>query len=164
MCYEYVEMHKEAIEYYEKAIKLKPNFAEAYYSLGVSYISIGMKTAEKEIYDKAIECFKKTIELKPDFQDAYYYLGVGYSEIGKYKKAINAYKKAIELNPDDADAHYKLGCAYFWLGDMDSAFEECHTLKKIDKKKADNLLTFIEINSTCIENMKNFEIREPQKK
>jgi tetratricopeptide (TPR) repeat protein len=44
----------------EKALKIKPNFAEAYNNIGSSYIAL------KE-YNKAIPALQKAIELKPDF-------------------------------------------------------------------------------------------------
>jgi tetratricopeptide (TPR) repeat protein len=44
----------------EKALKIKPNFAEAYNNIGSSYIAL------KE-YKKAIPALEKAIQLKPDF-------------------------------------------------------------------------------------------------
>jgi tetratricopeptide (TPR) repeat protein len=47
----------------EKALKIKPNFAEAYNNIGSSYIAL------KE-YNKAIPASQKAIELIPDFTNA----------------------------------------------------------------------------------------------
>ena len=56
--------HEKSIEYYTKAIELKPDFMEAYNNRGNAY-------EEKGESDKAIENFTKAIELNPDYAEAY---------------------------------------------------------------------------------------------
>lgn len=79
---------EEAIKTYEKAIEIKPNFADAYYNLGAIYFLQGNPIIEKmnklttspadtkiynelveerkELYRKAKTYFDKVIEIKPD--------------------------------------------------------------------------------------------------
>ncbi|MDR1847092.1 MAG: tetratricopeptide repeat protein [Bacteroidales bacterium] len=99
--------YEKAIEWYEKAIELQPDYAAAYLCMGVAYAD------GKQNYKKAIECYEKAIEYKPGFAEAYFNMGVAYAD-GKqnYKKAIECYEKAIELEPDDADAYNNMGNAY----------------------------------------------------
>jgi tetratricopeptide (TPR) repeat protein len=61
-----------AIEAYEKAIEIKPDFNEAYYSIGVAYANLSK-------FEKAIEAYEKAIKIKPDFNEAYYSIGVAYA-------------------------------------------------------------------------------------
>jgi protein O-mannosyl-transferase len=49
----------DAIEHFQQAIKLFPNFASAHANLGVIYNAIGF-------YIKAIDCLLRSIEIKPD--------------------------------------------------------------------------------------------------
>ena len=49
----------EAIEFYNKAISIKPDFAEAYYNMGNALKAQGK-------LEEAIEAFNKAISLKPD--------------------------------------------------------------------------------------------------
>jgi tetratricopeptide (TPR) repeat protein len=56
--------YKEAIEKLEKAIKLKPDFADAYLNLGACLIKLGR-------YKDSIKKSKKVINIKPNYPDAY---------------------------------------------------------------------------------------------
>ena len=67
--------HKTAINHFEKAIAIKPDFAEAYYSLGLVFKDLGLES-------KAIESYKKAINIRPDYIDVYKDL----SNIQKFKK------------------------------------------------------------------------------
>jgi tetratricopeptide (TPR) repeat protein len=49
---------KEAIEAYEKALEIKPDYYEAYYGIGVAY-------ASSNKFKEAIKAYKKAIEIKP---------------------------------------------------------------------------------------------------
>ena len=60
---------EEAIEAYKKAIALKPDYAKAYYNMGVTLKDQGK-------LDEAIEANKKATTLKPDYAEAYYNMGV----------------------------------------------------------------------------------------
>ena len=61
-----------AIEYYKKAIKYDPEYAEGYSNLGVAYSTV------KGNQEKAIEYFKKSIELNPLNTQSYFNLGTAY--------------------------------------------------------------------------------------
>ncbi|MDR1006200.1 MAG: tetratricopeptide repeat protein [Bacteroidales bacterium] len=108
-----------AIEYYRKAIELKPDYADAYFCIGFAY----KRWWEKE--DTAIEYFKKAIELKPDYAEAYANMGIAYGYWKEeYEKAIECYNKAIELKPDYAEAYVNMGRAYMrWKKQYKKAIE-----------------------------------------
>jgi tetratricopeptide (TPR) repeat protein len=57
--------YQKAIDACKKAIKIKPDFHEAYYNMGDAYNGLGK-------YQKAIKAYKKAIKIKPDFHKAYY--------------------------------------------------------------------------------------------
>src|SRR5262245_45348140 len=73
------ETFDETARSFQAAIKLKPDYAEAYYHLGDAFYEIG------EI-KKAIDAYKQAIHYKPDFALAYNALGTAYG-YGEYKKS-----------------------------------------------------------------------------
>ena len=103
-----------AIASYTKAIRLKPDYAEAYYNLG---------NAQKETnrVDDAVMSYTKAIEFRPGYVYALSNLGNIFNQLGRYDDAIINYNKAIELQPDYAEAHYNLGNALKELGQHEEA-------------------------------------------
>ena len=87
----------QAINAYQKSLKLDPEFAEAYYNLGSAY-------AQQKKYNLAVENYKKAIELRRDFQAAYYKLAEAYDKQGKREDAIKTYKETVQTNPSDTVA------------------------------------------------------------
>jgi len=84
-----------AIEAFEKAIELQPDYAAPWDSMGVTFGKIGD-------YDKSLEAFNKAIELEPDYAAAWYNKACVYSLKGDKEKALKHLSKAIDL-----DAKYK---------------------------------------------------------
>ena len=106
-----------AMEDFTKAIRINPEYAEAYYGRGVVY-------GVKELYDEAIEDYTKAIELNPKLAVAYYKRGFAYGDKGLSDEAIEDYTKAIQINPKYAEAYYNRGCAYDQKGLNDKAIED----------------------------------------
>ncbi|MGD0277455.1 MAG: tetratricopeptide repeat protein [Syntrophales bacterium] len=106
-----------AIEYLNHAIRLKPDYAEAYSNRGWAYANLGQ-------YDRAVEDYNKAIQLKPDLAEAYSNRGLAYSKLGQNDRAIEDYNKAIQLKPDLAEAYSNRGLAYSKLGQNDRAIED----------------------------------------
>jgi serine/threonine protein kinase len=94
-----------AIEYYEKAISIDPNHANAYNNMGVAY-------GEQQNYTQAINCYQKAISIDPNHANAYNNMGVAYGEQQNYSQAISWYRKAISIDPNHAKAYYNMGRAY----------------------------------------------------
>ncbi len=104
-----VEINKQnfgsAIEFLNEAVRLRPNYATAYYNLGSAYYFSG-ETAS------AITALKKATMLAPSEGKFYDQLGVVYAESGGLNEAISAFKQATTLRPNAPTAFYNLGCAY----------------------------------------------------
>ena len=103
-----------AIEHYDKALELKPDFAGAYNNRGIAYASKGDP-------DRAIQDYDKALELEPDLAEAYNNRGNAYVSKGDPDRAIQDYDKALELKPDFAEAYNNRGLAYAIKGDPDRA-------------------------------------------
>jgi len=87
--------HRAAVQYFQKAISLDPNFSKAYFSQGVSYGQLGQ-------YPKAVAQINMALKQEP--QNGIYYYGRGrvYLLWGDKAKAMDDFKKAAELGDEDA--------------------------------------------------------------
>lgn len=94
-----------AIEYLSEAIRLKPDYTEAYHNRGFVY-------AQMKQYPSAIKDYDAAIRLKPDFTETYYNRGNAYLNLQQYPSAIKDYDEAIKLKPDSAMAFNNRGNAY----------------------------------------------------
>jgi tetratricopeptide (TPR) repeat protein len=79
-----------AIAYFNKAIEINPNFAEAYYNRGIAYFG-------KYQDDKAIADFTEAIEINPRLADAYNNRGFAYIQKDQYDKACSDWNRACDL-------------------------------------------------------------------
>lgn len=75
----------QAIEEYQKALKLNPSYAEVYMNLGAIYV-------EKKDYDAALLQFKKVVELNHFNAKAHYNLGMVYVYTRQKEKAEDELK------------------------------------------------------------------------
>ncbi len=107
----------ESIKCFNKAILLKPNYADAYCNLG--------STLEKKRKPKeAIDALKKALKFKPDHAESYYNLGNIFKDQNKTDNAINAYKKSIFYEPNHAEAHHNLSIVLLNSGNLKEGFKE----------------------------------------
>jgi len=90
--------HKAAVQYFQKAISMDPNFSKAYFSQGVSYGQLAQ-------YPRAIAQINMALKQEP--QNGMYYYGRGrvYLIWGDKTKAMDDFKKAAELGDEDAIAY-----------------------------------------------------------
>ena len=108
--------YEEAIEAYDKALSLKPDYYEAYNNKGVSLKDLG-KISE------AIKNYKKAIALFPKNADTYTNIGVAYQEQGDFNSALEAFKKSISLKPKNTQAYNNIGNIYQDEGNLNKAIE-----------------------------------------
>ena len=81
-----------------KAIKLNPRYANAFYNLAGLFL-------EKGDLLKAETHLRKTIALKSDFAIAHYNLGLILKNMGKLQEAKLHFQKAIEIDPNLTEAY-----------------------------------------------------------
>ncbi|MGB9605596.1 MAG: tetratricopeptide repeat protein [Bryobacteraceae bacterium] len=91
----YHQLHEldTARQYYERAVKLNPRYAEAINNIGTVHY------AQKN-YRRAISQYKKALKISPESASIYSNLGTAYFARRNYKEASKAYAKALELDPD----------------------------------------------------------------
>ena len=117
--------YEEALRDFDKAIELKPHFAEARAHKGGALWSL-------KRYAEAVQCCDKAIELKSDLAEAWTYRGVASFGLKKYGEVIENLDKGIKLEPDSAHAWFIRGTALFALekyGEAEQAFDEAIKLE-----------------------------------
>lgn len=92
---------REAILYFEEALKREPDNYLAYLNIGNAYDRLG-------ILDKAISAYQRTIDLQPEFDDGHYNLGRVYFKKDMFSEAIKEFQIALSLNPLNYDARINL--------------------------------------------------------
>ncbi len=104
----------EAIIHYQKALQIKPDYAEAHNNLGNALI-------QKGNVDEAIAHYQKALKIKPDYAEVHYNLGNALLKKGSVDEAIAQYQKALQITLDYAEAHNNLGSALLQKGSVDEA-------------------------------------------
>lgn len=92
-----VALDQGAIVDLKQATQNDPASADAWYTLGSTYWSLG--NVVDGAYDWAIDSFKKAAALKPEDSRNYYYLGITYKKVGDLVKARESLTRALELSP-----------------------------------------------------------------
>jgi tetratricopeptide (TPR) repeat protein len=105
---------QEAIDHYEQALRLKPDFALAQYNLGNALLQ-----ARK--LPEAIGHYERALHLKPDFAGAQLNLGDAMQQSGRIQEAISQYEQALRIQPDLAEAHCNLGVVLQNAGQVQEA-------------------------------------------
>ncbi len=121
---------QEAIDLYEKSIKIDVNYAQAYNNLGTAFHKLNK-------IDKAVINYEKAISLKKDFAEAYNNLGNAYVDLNKSKDSLQHFNKALELKLDYAEAYNGLGAANEKLGNKIDALKNYQKAAEIKPNYAE---------------------------
>ncbi len=106
-----------AIEDFNQAIKINPDYVLAYISRGLAQSDLGDNQA-------AVEDYSKAIQINPNYALAYYNRGVARSDLGNNLAAIEDYTQAIKFDPNYALAYYNRGNIRSDLGEKQAAIED----------------------------------------
>ncbi len=96
----------QALDDYNKAIELKPNYTAA-------LVNRGNIMRDNNRHAEALNDYNKAIELKPDFPIAYFNRGILFTKEKRNDQAMNDFNKAIELNPEYYKAFSNRGNIFF---------------------------------------------------
>jgi Flp pilus assembly protein TadD len=105
---------REAIRHLEEAIRLAPNYFEAYNNLGVCHYRRGERM-------EAIRMFERALAIHRDALMPHANLGLIYLELSQPDRALPHLKKAAQLNASRTLTHYQLGRAHILLGQFAAA-------------------------------------------
>ncbi len=148
--------HEESIDWFELAIEVCPDFAEAYYNKAVAHKNLRDIAA-------AIRCYRKVVEHgepgEPEVEESRSLLadlaesirrteGIGLDTYldsmdefnravalmaeGRWEAAVDGFRAAIALNGRNAPSHGNLGLCHAYLGNKDLALAELDRALDID--------------------------------
>lgn len=139
-----------AANYYRRALRERPDFAEARSNLGWALVQQGQRERGLEMLRKAVEqgpslasghnnlgwalyqkgkhveaiqAYRRALECEPNFALACNNLGLALAARGQIDQAVGQYREAIRIQPSFAEAYYNLGAALGQLGQVDDALE-----------------------------------------
>jgi len=102
IAYHQMQQLDSARKYYEMAVKLNPNYAEAVNNLGTVYYA-------KKSYRRAISYYRRALKLAPDSASMYSNLGTAYFARKQYEPATAAFQTALKLDPEVFEHHSSYG-------------------------------------------------------
>jgi tetratricopeptide (TPR) repeat protein/energy-coupling factor transporter ATP-binding protein EcfA2 len=103
-----------AIRSFDKALKLYPEYVDAWVRKGITLLDIG------DDY-QALVCLKEAVRLNPQSFKARYNRGKVYLRLNYYEEAIVDLLKAVDVKPKHIAAHEYLAESYLHLGDKKQA-------------------------------------------
>ena len=92
-----LKRYKEALAIYEKAIQLKPEYAEAWNGEGKTFL-------ELKRYKEALDAYEKAIQLQPEYAEAWLGRARTLANLQRYQAAIDSFEQALKLQPNDSKA------------------------------------------------------------
>jgi serine/threonine protein kinase/tetratricopeptide (TPR) repeat protein len=116
----------ESIPFFKRAIELDPNFAMAYFDLGMKYGDLREETLAAENIRKAFELRSRVSEYEKLAIEAQYA-----GTIGDLEKSRQAYELLAQTYPRDGLAINQLGYTYSALGQYDQSLPKMRELLRL---------------------------------
>jgi serine/threonine-protein kinase len=126
---------KKSIDFFQQAVALDPNYAQAYAGLADAYEVLPSYSdlPPEETYLKSKTAAQKAIELDPTLAEPHAALGGDLSEHDwDFAGAERELKRAIELNPNYATAHQWYAEFLGMMGRFDEASAEAKRAQQLD--------------------------------
>jgi serine/threonine-protein kinase len=128
------ENNNKAVEYFQQAIAVDPNYALAYAELSYGYdILVSVSELDpKEFRPKAEAAAYRALELDDSLPEAHLALASNKLSAWDWAVAEREYKRAIELNPNLARAHSAYSLYLSIWGRHDEAIAEAKRARELD--------------------------------
>jgi tetratricopeptide (TPR) repeat protein len=140
----------EAIEQFQQALRIKPDFPDARNNLAIALHAgegsgaidqyqralqtrpddtntrnnLGLALLQAGRLPEAIAQFEQVLRTKPDSTDARNNLGLALLQTGHAPEAIGQFEQALRIKPDFAEAHNNLGLALLQAGRLPEAIDQ----------------------------------------
>ena len=119
--YDRPENIENAINVFERALSLDPNYALAHAGIGEAYWKAFESRKETQWIDPARKACERALALNDKLAEAHICLGTLHNGIGQYEAAVADFQKALETEPTSDAAYRGLAEAYERLGNLTDA-------------------------------------------
>jgi serine/threonine protein kinase/Tfp pilus assembly protein PilF len=143
---------KKAVEYFQRAIEIDPNYALAYAGLADAYqlLNLFADASPQEAFPKAKTAAKRALELDETLAEAHTSLASSLFLYDRnYPEAEREFLRAIQLNPNYATAHHWYGVTY--LAKMERFDEAIAELKRAQELDPFSLVINADFGNTYIQ-------------
>ncbi|MBI2599974.1 tetratricopeptide repeat protein [Candidatus Daviesbacteria bacterium] len=130
---------QKALQEFQTAIALKPNYGDAYHNLANTYHELGQD-------DKALENYQKAAQFNPGLWQSYQNIAAIYFAQKKYDLAIEYLQKGIQVNPNNINLRNNLGIVYLITKQKDKAKEIFTLVLTADPKNQAASMGLLEAN------------------
>ncbi len=136
------ESSKNAVAYFNQALAVDPDYAEAYAALARTHFFLGANGFHdpKEAMPKAKAAAVKAVELDDSLAAAHLAMAVINAADWDWSGAEREYKRAIELHPNLAEAHFRYALYLSTMGRHENAIAEMNKSRELDPLNPDSYL------------------------
>ncbi len=133
----YDESVRTAVESFERALQLEPNYALAHaglaYASGVMYNNVAADAERKQWGERAEQEARAALAIAPDLAEAHEALA-SYYQLTEFKwdRTIEESRRALELNPALDHPHTILAGTYLHVGFLDMVEPETRAAKELN--------------------------------
>ncbi len=150
LAYDQRELPNKAMEHFEKALKIKPDYPEALNAIGsvyakrgqielaqqafkkamdnpfyktpeISAYNIGRLYEKKDDLEMALTYYQQAVKFNQQFGTAWLHIGLILEQLHRADEARHAYGNAVKGSPDLAEAQLRYGIMSYQAGDMEAA-------------------------------------------
>jgi serine/threonine protein kinase/tetratricopeptide (TPR) repeat protein len=115
----------EAIEQFQQALEINPNFAIIHHQLGVTYVRKGLASY-------ALSCFERAIELNSKLASSYIEKAKIYEQQKKHREVLPLLRRAADAGARDAELFARLGHELIRARNFEQAMAYCTMALEID--------------------------------
>ncbi len=127
--YAKIEKFDTAVEFYEKANRVKPEDYETIVKIGNTYF-------DSKQFEKAGKWYEKALAKKPDDVNVRTDFGITFVERGNpdLNRAVKEFQTSLQTNPNHEPTLYNLGIAYYKKGDVEETKKVLVQLQSVNPK------------------------------
>ena len=119
---------QEAIDDFNIALKINPNYAEVYMMRGISKAALGNKQG-------AVDDYNLALKIKPNLAEAYLNRGRAKTDLGNQQEAVDDYNLTLKIKPNLAEAYFNRGRAKADLGDKQGGITDLTKAAKLFRQQ-----------------------------
>ena len=124
-----IQNFDKAIEFYQKANKIKSSDYQTTVKIGNAYFDSGQ-------FEQAEKWYLKALEMKPNDVNVRTDLGITFveRETPDLDRAVKEFQTSLQTNPKHEPTLYNLGIAYFKKGESENAKQALNRLETINQQ------------------------------